>query len=51
MNQEVKYCVFCVLVVCKFERKQRMDQQVSKKTINGIRGVRNEKHLEVGVMG
>jgi hypothetical protein len=27
------------------------DQQVLEKTINGIRGVRNEKHLEVKVMG
>jgi hypothetical protein len=28
-----------------------VDQQVSAKAINGIGGVKNERHLEVGVMG
>ncbi len=28
-----------------------VDQRVSAKTIDGMGGVTNEKHLEVGVMG
>jgi hypothetical protein len=29
----------------------RIDEQVSAKTIDGMGGVTNERHLEVGVMG